>query len=74
VGIAGPTDTKSIVLANDALTKNVIWYVGSTATILSADSGIMVGTNIDNVDVTLSTAGLHLKRYRMEEQYFLLLL
>lgn len=70
MAIAGPTGTKSTVLANGALPKNVIWYVGSNATILSADSGIMVETNIDNCQLPL----LHLKRYRMEEQYFLLLL
>ncbi|WP_445458290.1 Ig-like domain-containing protein [Flavobacterium sp. HNIBRBA15423] len=57
VGIAGPTGAKSVILINDALPKNVFWYVGSTATINGAGGGTMVGTIISNSGVTFSTAG-----------------
>ena len=57
VGIAGPTGARSIVMINEALPKNVFWYVGSAATINGAGGGIMVGTIIANSGVTFSTAG-----------------
>ena len=57
VGIAGPTGAKSVVLLNGALTKNVFWYVGSTAIINGAGGGIMVGTILASSGVTFSTAG-----------------
>lgn len=57
VGIAGPTGAKSVILINGALSKNVFWYVGSSATINGAGGGTMVGTIIATSGVTFSTPG-----------------
>lgn len=57
VGIAGPAGARSVQLINNALAKNVFWYVGSAATINGAGGGIMVGTILASAGVTFSTAG-----------------
>lgn len=48
---------RSIILANGALAKNIIWVVGSAATINGAGGGAMAGTILANAGVSFSTAG-----------------
>jgi hypothetical protein len=55
--VGAPAATRSIILINGAQAKNVIWHVGSAATINAAGGGKMVGTIIAAAGVTFSTAG-----------------
>jgi len=48
---------RSIILVNGAQAKNVVWQVGSAATINGTGGGTMVGTIISYSGVTFSTAG-----------------
>jgi hypothetical protein len=55
VGQAG--QARSVTLVNGAQAKNVMWQVGSAATINGAGGGTMMGTIISYSGVTFSTAG-----------------
>lgn len=55
VGQAGTP--RSIILVNGAQAKNVVWQVGSAATINGTGGGTMVGTILSYSGVTFSTAG-----------------
>ncbi len=57
VGVAGPAGARSVLLINNALAKNVFWYVGSAAVINGAGGGVMSGNIIASAGVTFSTAG-----------------
>jgi len=54
VGKAGQAN--SVILINGAKAKNVVWQVGSAATINGAGGGIMVGTILSYAGVSISTA------------------
>ena len=55
--VGTPTGARSIVLINGAQAKNVYWYVGTSAVINYAGGGIMAGTIIAELGVTLSSPG-----------------
>ena len=55
--VGQPGQPHSIILVNGAQAKNVVWQVGSAATINGAGGGTMVGTIISYAGVTFSTAG-----------------
>jgi ice-binding like protein/Big-like domain-containing protein len=55
--VGGPAAPRNILLVNGAQSKNVFWYVGSSATINAAGGGTMVGTIIAAAGVSFSTAG-----------------
>jgi len=53
VGKAGQPN--SVILINGAKAKNVVWQVGSAATINGAGGGVMVGTILSYAGVSIST-------------------
>jgi hypothetical protein len=55
VGMAGLP--RSVILVNGAQAKNVVWVVGSAATINGAGGGTMVGTILSYAGVAFSTSG-----------------
>ena len=55
--VGGPGAPRSVRLINGAQARNVVWRVGSAATINGAGGGTMVGTIIANSGISFSTAG-----------------
>jgi len=55
--VGAPGAPRSVTLINGAQAKNVVWRVGSAATINAAGGGTMVGTIIANSGISFSTAG-----------------
>jgi hypothetical protein len=58
VGVAGPAGVRNVLLINGAQSKNIFWYVGSSATINGAGGGTMEGTILAYSGVTFSTSGV----------------
>ena len=55
--VGAPGAPRSVTLINGAQARNVVWRVGSAATINAAGGGTMVGTIIANAGISFSTAG-----------------